>query len=275
MPIPEGKYAKNTNGHIIHYLDIGNGHPVVFLHGSGSGASGHSNFKNNYPFLVDNGYRVIVLDHIGYGYSDKPDDVEYPLSFFVECLKQTLDHAGVDQCSIIGNSLGGAVALQFALDYPEQVKSLNLMAPGGIEEQAHYFTMPGMQIMKEVFTGPPTRESLETFIRRALVYQEHCVDDELIDERWDIFQKQNMQVMTTMKVPNMAHRLPEITAPSIVFWGINDNMMPETGIMTLAKGLPHNRTVLVSECGHWVMAEHSEMFNRYSLDFLNEHTKSL
>lgn len=271
MPIPEQKYVTLENGYKMHYTDMGEGHPVVFLHGSGSGASGHSNFKGNYPFLADNGYRVIVPDHIGYGYSDKPDDVQYPLDFFVECIKQTLDAIGVEKCSLIGNSLGGAIAIKFALDYPEQVATLNLMAPGGIEEQMDYFTMPGMQIMKEVFTGGAIeRASLEQFIRKALVYKDDCVDEELVDERWDIFQKQNMQVITTMSVPNMTERLPEISCPAIVFWGINENMMPETGIMKLAKGLPNNRVVLVSECGHWVMAEHKDMFNRYSLDFLNE-----
>lgn len=270
MPIPEGQYVTTQSGYRLHYLDQGQGHPVVFLHGSGSGASGHSNFKGNYPFLADNGYRVIVPDHIGYGYSDKPQDVEYTLDFFVECLKQQLDAIGIEKCSLIGNSLGGAIALKFALDYPEMVSTLNLMAPGGVEEQVEYFTMPGMQIMKEVFTGPPTRDTLEQFIRKALVYKDDCVDDELIDERWDIFQKQNTQVITSMKVPNLTERLPEIKTPSLVFWGVNENMMPETGIMKLAKGLPHNRLVLVSECGHWVMAEHTDLFNRYTLDFLNE-----
>ena len=104
--LPEGHYAKLANGHTIHYLDQGSGEPVVFLHGSGSGASGHSNFKFNYPFLAENGFRSIVPDLIGYGYSDKPDDVEYHIDFFVECVKQTLDAIGVDSVHLIVNSLG-------------------------------------------------------------------------------------------------------------------------------------------------------------------------
>lgn len=271
MPIPEGKYVKIANGYTMHYIDQGEGHPVVFLHGSGQGASGHSNFKGNYPFLAANGYRVIVPDHIGYGYSDKPDDVEYPLEFFVECIKQTLDAIGVDKCSLVGNSLGGAIALKFALDYPEQVASLNLMAPGGIEEQADYFTMPGMKILQEIMSaGAPNKDSLEQFIRKGLVYNQDVVDDELVEERWDIYQKQNPQCLKTMRVQNLAPELPNIQAPSIVFWGVNEKMMPETGIMTLAKGLKNTRVILVSECGHWVMAEHKDMFNEYSLNFLNE-----
>ena len=85
--LPEGNYAECANGYRIHYLDEGEGDVVVFLHGSGPGASGHSNFKGNYPFLVNAGYRCIIPDHIGYGFSDKPDDRDHPLSFFVECIK--------------------------------------------------------------------------------------------------------------------------------------------------------------------------------------------
>ncbi|CAA0083543.1 2-hydroxy-6-oxo-6-phenylhexa-2,4-dienoate hydrolase [BD1-7 clade bacterium] len=274
MPIPEGKYAKLANGYTMHYIEQGEGHPVVFLHGSGSGASGHSNFKGNYPFLAANGYRVIVPDHIGYGYSDKPDDVEYPLDFYVECIKQTLDAIGIDKFSLIGNSLGGAIALKMALDYPDQVVSLNLMAPGGIEDQPDYFTMPGMKILQEIFSKGADKAALEEFIRRGLVYNESVVDDELIDERWDIYTKQNDQCLKTMRVPNLADRLGEIKAPSICFWGMEEKMMPETGIMTLANGLKDTRVILVSECGHWVMAEHQEMFNEYALNFLNEKTGS-
>ena len=105
--LQEGNYADCANGYRIHYLDEGEGEAVVFLHGSGPGASGYSNFKGNIPSLTEAGYRCIVPDLVGYGFSHKPDDVEYPLSFFVECINQTLDQIGVTSCVIIGNSLGG------------------------------------------------------------------------------------------------------------------------------------------------------------------------
>lgn len=266
--LPEGHYAKLANGHTIHYLDQGSGEPVVFLHGSGSGASGHSNFKFNYPFLAENGFRSIVPDLIGYGYSDKPDDVEYHIDFFVECVKQTLDVIGVDSVHLIGNSLGGAIAIRFALAYPDQVKSLNLMAPGGIEDQPSYFAMPGMAIMKEVFTGGPNKDALEQFIRRGLVYDDKHVDEQLVNERWGVFQQQNMQVINTMVVPNMEDQLGELNCPIIAFWGANENMMPETGIAKLTKKCSNIRLTIVSECGHWVMVEHKDLFNRMTLDFL-------
>ncbi|MGH8506131.1 MAG: alpha/beta fold hydrolase [Stenotrophobium sp.] len=269
-PVPEGHYAKLPNGYRIHYLDEGKGPVVVFLHGSGNGACGYSNFKGNYPALVKAGYRVILPDLIGFGYSDKPDDVEYPLSFFVECVKQTLDVIGVNRYTLLGNSLGGAVALGFALEHPQNVERLVLMAPGGVSDMPEYQAMPGMAaLFAHLATGKPfTHDTMKAFFIKAFVVDPAFVDDQLVAERLELMKLQNPQVMKTMKVPNLTERLGEIKCLTLALWGINENMMPEVGILRLAKGLPDCRMVLVPKCGHWVMIEHRELFNRTVLDFL-------
>ncbi|MFC4252761.1 alpha/beta fold hydrolase [Sinimarinibacterium flocculans] len=269
-PIPEHQYATLPNGYRIHYLDEGKGPVVVFLHGSGNGASGYSNFKHNYPALVEAGYRVIVPDMIGFGYSDKPDDVEYPLDFFIECMKQLLDVVGIGRYTLVGNSLGGAVALGFALAHPDHVERLVLMAPGGLNDLPDYLAMPGMAMMFGLFNSgePVTEARMKEFFRKAFVVDPDCVTDELVRERFGIMKLQNPQVIKTMKVPNMTDRLGEIGCPALTLWGLNENMMPDSGIMKLAKGLKNGRMVLVPNCGHWVMMEHRELFNRMVLDFL-------
>ncbi len=269
-PIPEGNYAALPNGYRIHYTDQGQGPVVVFLHGSGNGASGHSNFKGNVPALVAAGYRCIVPDLIGYGYSDKPDDVEYPLSFFIECIKQTLDVIGVNQYTLVGNSLGGAIALGFALAHPQNIERLVLMAPGGLNDLPDYLAMPGMAMMFGLFNSgePVTPDRMKEFFRKAFVVNPDCVDDALVQERLAIMKTQNPQVIKTMKVPNMTEQLGQITCPSLALWGLNEQMMPDSGILRLAKGMPNCRMVLVPQCGHWVMMEHRELFNRTVIDFL-------
>ncbi|HUP91846.1 MAG TPA: alpha/beta hydrolase [Solimonas sp.] len=269
-PVPEGRYAKLASGYRIHYLDQGEGPAVVFLHGSGSGACGHSNFKGNYPHLVENGYRTIVLDLLGYGYSDKPDDIDYPLDLFVDTVKEALDLIGVPRFALVGNSLGGAISLGLVLKHPQAVHKLVLMAPGGVEEQLDYFKMPGMAMVKDVFMSPVpvTPARLRELFTRAFVVNPEVVDEQLVNERWALMQLQNPQVVKTMKVPNMTARLGEITCPALGFWGMNEQIMPETGILKLAKGIPHLRMILVPQCGHWVMIEHRELFNRMTLDFL-------
>ena len=270
--LPEGCYADCANGHRIHYLDEGpaTGEVVLYLHGSGPGASGHSNFKGNYPSLVAAGYRCIIPDLIGYGFSDKPTDVDHPLSFFVECIRQTLDCAGVDRCIAIGNSLGGAVALGLALDEPQRVEKLILMAPGGLSELPEYQAMPGMQKVFKVFGSgePVTPEVMKDLFATGLMHDPKYATDDLVAERMQIMQIMNGHVMATMSVPVLTERLQEIQCPVLGFWGLEEKMMPENGIMALARNIPHLRLVLVSECGHWVMVEHEDMFNRSCLDFI-------
>ncbi|MCB1842895.1 MAG: alpha/beta fold hydrolase [Halioglobus sp.] len=268
--LPEGHYAECANGYRMHYLDEGAGEVVVFLHGSGPGASGYSNFKGNYPSLVAAGYRCIIPDHIGYGFSDKPDDVDHPLSFFVECITQTLDAAGVERCTLVGNSLGGAVALGLALEHPERVEKLILMAPGGLSELAEYQAMPGMQKVFQVFGSGEavTPAVMKDLFATGLMYDPKYATDELVAERMQVMQIMNGHVMKTMQVPVLVDRLPEINCPVLGFWGMNERMMPENGILAMAKNLRHLRLILVTECGHWVMVEHEDMFNRACLDFL-------
>jgi len=269
-PVPEGKYVQLPNGRKIHYLDEGQGPVVVWLHGSGNGASGYSNFKGNYPAIAKAGFRCIVPDLVGFGYSDKPADVEYPLSFFVECVKQALDVIGVKKCTLLGNSLGGAVALGFALEYPQNVERLVLMAPGGLNDLPDYLAMPGMAAMFETFKPgvQMTPELMKQFFIKAFVVNPAVVDDGLVRERFETMKLQNPQVMKTMKVPNMTARLGEIACPALTLWGLNENMMPDSGILRLAKGMRNNRVVLVPNCGHWVIIEHRELFNRTVIDFL-------
>lgn len=268
--LPEGNYADCENGYRIHYLDEGEGEVVVYLHGSGPGASGYSNFKGNYPYLVTAGYRCIIPDHIGYGFSDKPTDVDHPLSFFVECIKQTLDVAGVKRCTLVGNSLGGAVALGLALDYPDMVDRLILMAPGGLSELPEYQQMPGMQKVFKVFGSgePVTPAVMKDLFATGLMHNPEYATDELVAERMQIMEIMNGHVMATMQVPVLVDRLQEIKCPSLGFWGMNEQMMPENGILAMAKNMQQLRLILVTECGHWVMVEHEDMFNRACLDFL-------
>ena len=268
--LPEGNYAACANGYKIHYLDEGEGDVVVFLHGSGPGASGHSNFKGNYPALVEAGYRCLIPDLIGYGFSDKPDDRDHPLSFFVECIKQTLDVAGVERCTVLGNSLGGAIAIGLALEYPELVEKLVLMAPGGLSELPEYQAMPGMQKVFQVFNSGDavTPEVMKDLFATSLMYNPDHATDELVAERMQIMQIMNGHVMATMQVPVLTERLPELQCPVLGFWGLNENMMPESGMIALAHNTSQLRLILVSECGHWVMVEHEDMFNRACIDFL-------
>jgi 4,5:9,10-diseco-3-hydroxy-5,9,17-trioxoandrosta-1(10),2-diene-4-oate hydrolase len=267
--VPEGKYADIGDGLRIHYHEEGEGTPLLFLHGSGPGASGWSNFRRNYPVLAKQGFRAIVPDTLGYGYSSKPDNIDYTLDFLVGGLERFLRAIGVDRCAVIGNSHGGAMSIKLALNRPEMVQKLVLMAPGGLEEREAYMHMEGIRTMMKVFMGGITREGMRKVFGLQL-FDPNLITDEILDEREQIAVTQPKRVLTSMHVPHLAPELGKLQCPVLALWGMDDKFCPVSGALTIAKNAKRSRTVLLSECGHWVMVEHKDFFNRACADFLRE-----
>ena len=272
----QGHFVTLPDGLQLHYLDIGgrdigSGEPVIFIHGSGPGASGHSNFKQNYPVFAAAGYRIIVPDLPGYGASDKPDTL-YTLDFFVAALSGLLDALDIQRCVLVGNSLGGAIAIKLALDQPQRVSRLVLMAPGGLmEKEQYYLQMEGIQKMGAAFAKGELHDA--GGMRRLLALQlfdESLISDETVNERVAVVRQQPVCVLSTMQVPNMTSRLGELQCPILGFWGMNDKFCPVSGAQTMMQHCQNIRFVLLSECGHWVMVEHRELFNRECLAFFEE-----
>lgn len=255
----------------IHYRDLGPTEAqctVVFVHGSGPGASGYSNFKGNTDCLVESGYRVIVPDLPGFGYSSKPTDIDYTSDFFSGALVGLLNAIGVTRCVLIGNSLGGAISIRTALDHPELIEKLVLMAPGGIEELETYMAMPAMAKMISNFVdGALDRDGLKRVLE-TLVYDPVHVTEELVDERWAILQDQPPEVLSRMIIPNMEGELENIQCSVLGFWGVDDELLPASGGAKLTRMCRPSRHIEIAECGHWVMVEHQRMFNAACLDFL-------
>ncbi|MDA9581290.1 alpha/beta fold hydrolase [Draconibacterium sp.] len=269
------QFLETSRGLSIHYTD----HPatgaesgtLVFIHGSGPGASGWSNFKHNIAAFQVAGYRCVVYDQWGYGKTDKPTDIDHTLDFFVEGLTELLDGLALQTVTLVGNSLGGAVALGMALTQPQRVNQLILMAPGGIESREAYFAMEGIQTMVKHPMGSPefTRDVLAKLLT-LLVYKAEIVDQELIDERWTTLQTQNSHVLATMAIPDLSEQIGQLEQPMLVFWGTEDKFCPASGVWKILKGAGNVQAELLNHCGHWVMTEYPALFNRRSLEFLSK-----
>jgi 4,5:9,10-diseco-3-hydroxy-5,9,17-trioxoandrosta-1(10),2-diene-4-oate hydrolase len=268
MQPPFGQRRRLPSGFELHYLEHGSGLPVVFLHGSGPGASAYSNFKQNYPALVAAGYRAVLPDMVGFGYSDKPSGIDYTLDLFSSTVLELLDALEIGNCVLVGNSLGGAVSLRIAIDHPGRVAKLVLMAPGGIESRETYFSMPGIQKMVSGFVGEGFDRAGLRRILELLVFDPGQVTDELVEERFNILATQPKDVLARMKIPDLTPGLTKIRCPVLGFWGINDQFMPPGGYEKILRACPDSRFVMLSSCGHWAMVEHAAPFNRHVLDFL-------
>jgi 4,5:9,10-diseco-3-hydroxy-5,9,17-trioxoandrosta-1(10),2-diene-4-oate hydrolase len=267
--LPEGLFATTRHGHKMHFHALGDGHPVLWLHGSGPGASGWSNFLKNAQVLAEHGYQSILLDSIGYGLSDKPTDVDYTLPFMAECAADVMQSLGHDSYAIVGNSQGGAQAIRIALTHPERVSKLVLMAPGGLETRETYMEMKGIRSMMRCIYGPEgiTVDGMQRVFTKQ-VYDASEVPDGVIERRTEVAHTQPIHVFKSMRVDNQEDRLAELACPTLGLWGMNDVFCPPTGATKLATQVPNCRVILINHCGHWVMVEHADVFNRAVAEFL-------
>ena len=269
MSLPEGQFTEVMNGWKIHHHDIGEGHPILFLHGSGPGASGWSNFSENAQVWAKAGYRCVLVDSLGYGLSSKPTDVNYTLETMSSAAAALMEKLGHTRYTIVGNSQGGAQAIRIALNHPERVERLILMAPGGLEKREVYMEMRGIRSMLRCIYGPEgiTLEGMKKVFHKQ-VFDASIVSDALIESRYEIALTQPTHVFKTMRVDNQTERLNELTCPVLGLWGMNDLFCPPSGATTLANNVANARVTLFSQCGHWVMVEHRAAFDRLCLDFL-------
>lgn len=265
----------------LHYNEAGEGDVLVMLHGSGPGATGWSNFKQNLPAFAER-FRVIVLDQPQFGLSDKPESTEQYNVFAARAVRDLLDELGAEKAHFLGNSLGGGTALRFAFDYPDRADRLVLMGPGNswlpiLSPQPS----EGIKILSDFLAPPgPSREKLEKFIR-IMVYDQSFVTEELIEERYKsatdpTVLKGMVNYLKTIMGPTEENRrqgemwreLEHIPHPTLITWGRDDRVLPLDGALFTLQRMPDARLHVFPRCGHWAQVEHAREFERISIDFL-------
>jgi 4,5:9,10-diseco-3-hydroxy-5,9,17-trioxoandrosta-1(10),2-diene-4-oate hydrolase len=263
---PFGRTVPVGAGYEMHYTEHGAGPPVVFVHGSGPGANAWSNFSPNVGPITDAGFRCLLPDMIGFGYSSKPTGVDYTLDLFTPTLLRFLDTLEIRRCTLVGNSLGGAIARRLAIDHPERVDKLVVMGPGGIETREIYFKMPGIEKMVSGFVGAGfDREGLRRML--CLLAMTRNVTDELVEERYNVLQTPKGMLATRMSIVDLS---PSSGASAVPCWdsGASDQFCPSSGYEKILRAVPDSRFIIYSRTGHWAMIEQAEDFNRNVIEFL-------
>jgi 4,5:9,10-diseco-3-hydroxy-5,9,17-trioxoandrosta-1(10),2-diene-4-oate hydrolase len=259
----------------LHYHEAGDGPALVLLHGSGPGVSGWSNFRGNFPVFAKQ-FRTVIPDMPGFGQSDRPVlDRAYP-RVAADHVVRLLDALEIDKTHVLGNSMGGYVALELALAYPDRVDRIVGMGPGGLAvnifgpEQSE-----GARRLFEFMTSP-SKEAMGAWVD-TMVANKAVVDDQLIEERLAnalapgaidsavaIFMSLGQH---PEPVPLWA-RLRGVKAPVLITWGRDDRMLPVEGGMFGFRQLPNAELHIFSRCGHWAQVERKDDFERLVIDFL-------
>ena len=259
------------------YLEAGDGdsdEAVIFVHGTGGHLEAFT--RNILPHAAQ--YRTISLDMIGHGYSDKPDH-DYEIRHYVQHLLDFCDAVGVKKAHLHGESLGGWIVAQFAIDHPDRMASLTLNTAGGLN------TDP--KVMKRVYdvTMKAVAEASPQTVRARLEWLMNDparVTDDLVEMRLGIYTQPGfLRVMEhilclqdmDIRMRNVLtdESLTAIKAPTLVIWTDHDPTAPtETG-QRFVDAIPDARPLVVmSDCAHWPQWEKADEFNAIHLAFLAE-----
>ncbi len=262
------KYASQSSAFVevmkmnVHYRDEGiknDSLPLILIHGTG--ASLHT-WEDCVHSLKDS-FRIITLDLPAYGLTGPNPDRVYSQEFYVKFIHEFLTSIQVDKCIIGGNSLGGAIAWNYAHQYPEKVEKLNLIDAAGYpmvsESKPIAFTLAQIPVLKHLLNYITPRFLAEKSVLN--VYEDTSkVTDVLVDRYYELFLREgNRQAfvdrMNFSEYPGYLEKIRAIEIPTLILWGENDKLIPLQNALKFQSDLPNDTLVILEKTGHVPMEE--------------------
>lgn len=253
------------------------GSPVLLMHGIGSSLEDWA--ANIAPLATR--HRVYALDLVGNGRSDKPD-AEYSLPYFGDFVADFLRTQGIDRVSLVGNSMGGGVALDVAIRYPQLVDRLVLVDPGGLgREVTILFRLLTLPLIGERLARP-TLKGTEQFLQ-SFVYDPALITPELVQFQYELAclpgaleallstlrRNVNLLGLKPGVVRHYVANLNRVTSPTLVIWGREDKTLPVAQAEVARKGIPNAQVHILEKCAHVPMIERPAEFNELVSKFLD------
>tara|TARA_R110000851_G_scaffold56861_2_gene132825 strand:+ start:3300 stop:4064 length:765 start_codon:yes stop_codon:yes gene_type:complete len=237
--IKEGKYR---------YIEMGEGTPIIILHGLMGGLSNFHGVMNHFP---PKGYKVLVPELPIY---DMPL-LKTNVKSFAKFLEGFIEHKDLKDVILLGNSLGGHIGLLHTKLYPKKVKALVITGSSGLYESA-------------MGDGYPKRGDYEFIKKKAqdVFYDPEVATKEIVDE---VFATVNdrIKLVKTLAIAksairhNMSNDLPHMLTPTCIIWGKNDSVTPPNVAEEFHELLPDSDLYWIEKCGHAPMMEHPQEFN--------------
>jgi len=252
------------------YLAAGAGETVVMLHGSGPGVSATANWQHNIGTLSQR-FRVLAPDIVGFGGTERPDDVVYSLRGWTDHIWAFLDAHGIEKTAIVGNSLGGRIALQMATDCPDRITKMVLMGAPGV----------GMTLtdgLAALRAYEPSHDAMQDLLRNYFAVDPAMITDELVAIRYEASIADGAYEAYRAMFLDPRHAGSElgitedevraIATSTLLVHGREDKVVPVQVSVTMLGLLPNADLHVFSSCGHWTQIERADEFSALVSDYL-------
>jgi pimeloyl-ACP methyl ester carboxylesterase len=261
-----------------YWVDGSQGPPVVLIHGIGA------SIEDWLPTVgaLASSHRVYAVDLPGHGLADKPLDISYTIPDMAGFVRGFMAALDIEHAHVIGHSLGGAIATQLALGFPEVVDKLVLVSSAGLGRGIHpMFRLASVPVLGERLTRP-SRQGVDR-LGEVAVHDPSVLTPEMRDFRYRMSAQPNAQqcflnVLRANGVTVLGQsakvykatipRLASFTNPVLVVWGREDQLVPVAHAQVAVSGFPNAQVCLLDDCGHLPMLEHPDAFNDAVLGFL-------
>lgn len=259
---PEIANSIQTGEFKTNYHDVGDGFPVVLLHGSGPGVTAWANWGKLFPLLKDD-FRVIAPDMAGFGFTERTQDPVYSMNNWVQQTIDLFDALGIEKANLVGNSFGGALALSMAIKYPERINKLVLMGSMGV-------SFPLTYGLDRVWGYEPSLANMEELLE-IFTYDHSFATKDLIQTRYESSKQPGFQESFSSMFPaprqnsveamagNQAY-IRNIPHDTLIIHGREDRVIPIETSMKLMELIDNAQLHVFGKCGHWTQIEHTEEF---------------
>lgn len=273
----ESKYI-TLSGYKHRYIDEGSGSRVLFLvHGFSSSLD---IFYRVVPLFAQR-YRVLALDLLAFGKSDKPTNVRYSLDLYAKLMKEFLEKTTSSSDSIygIGHSMGAKYLVAMSVYYPNTFTKLVLCDSDGFLYLPPFIMMASSFLLKPFLYKMVSKPSFVKKTMQSVYYDPAHITEEHLNQNLEMVKsKENFDAMMSLnrnfkyldlKRTKVRARLKEMKTPTLVIWGANDKFIPVKYAKVVHKEIPNSRLHLIPECGHVPMVEKPNEFVQAVEDFIN------
>jgi pimeloyl-ACP methyl ester carboxylesterase len=252
------------------YLEAGTGETVLMLHGSGPGVSALANWQRNIPALAQR-FHVLAPDIIGFGTTERPKDIVYSLRTWTDHVWAFMDAYGIDKARIVGNSLGGRIALQMATDQPDRIAKMVLMGTPGVG-------MTPTEGLAALRAYEPSHNAMRELLRNYFAVDPAMITDELVKIRYEASIADGAYEAYRAMFFDPRHAGTElgitenevraIATPTLLIHGREDKVVPLQVSVAMLGLLPNADLHVFSACGHWTQIERADEFSAVVSDYL-------